>query len=83
MHIGHLVNTTIAQQDQEGGITCIAYLSNIVKTMFYNVLQILFVSDGELFFNRTKLHSCKEAWCRSWVVWACCSGVLHHVCACP
>ena len=44
MHIGHLASTTMAQQDQEGGITCIAYLSNIVKTMFYNVL-ILFVSE--------------------------------------
>ena len=39
MHIGHLASTTMAQQDQEGGITCITYLSNIVKTMFYNALQ--------------------------------------------
>ena len=39
MHIGHLARTTMTQQDQESGITCIAYLSNIVKTMFYNVLQ--------------------------------------------
>ena len=37
----------MAPQDQEGGITCIAYLSNVVKTMFYNVLQLqlLYVSE--------------------------------------
>ena len=68
MHIGHLANTTMAQQDQEGDVTCIAYLSNIVKTMFYNVLRILFVSDGQLFFSRIKLHNTRRlgvghGWC--------------------
>ena len=82
MHIGHLASTIMAKQGQEGGVTCITYLSNIVKTMFYNVSRILFVSDGQLFFSGIKLHNYKEVWCRSCLVWACCSGVLHHVCAC-
>ena len=75
MHIGHLASTTMAQQDQEGGITCIAYLSNIVKTMFYNVLQILFVSErrpgpafGPTDLNR---NSAWSVWCvyvgSSWI----------------
>ena len=44
MHIGHLASITMTQQDQEGGITRIAFLSNIVKTMinvecFTNIIR--------------------------------------------
>ena len=41
------------KQDQECGITCIAYLSNIVKTMLYNVLQILCVSERRPWARRS------------------------------